>query len=457
MNARVISLFGTLVTVLLAVASATAADPFEVVFPEVTMEDPATLCLERVGDRVIESAVVPGKRLREITVSFTSFSWAGEDWNHNALVFLPVDGIPEHARGKGSVVAGVRPYAEASAAVLGIPSLLITSGNPGPHYGEPKEGELMGHSLERQGETGDPRWNGYAWLGKVLVRGVTVLASLPETQVREAVVTGCSKRGMASWIAVAADRRVIGAFPTCWNTGNYDKTGKLLLDRFGGDYQPGRDKDSKTPHRATKAPAFVTVREQYERTQRPEFRALAPLLDPVVFRDRIADKAILYATGTSDPLYHVLACNLVLPELSGEKGVLLVPNADHTPNTEQHRTAWTMWLAHCCLGRDVPRIVVETVQGDNEVTVTARVATSTRVEDVAVWWAAHPAGTYLESKWRSVSMSGAEGLYRATLPRPVDAYVAFFVAVRDDDPGTCPGYTTSPPFEIMPDTGQSHG
>jgi hypothetical protein len=433
------ALIGTLVTAAVAPAQ-DAAEQFAAVFPRAEMEDVSTLKLERVGERVVDSQVVPGTRLRAIDVRFTSFTWAGEEWRHDAVVLLPAAGVPERARGAGTVVAGIPKYADASAAVLGIPSLLVTSGNPGPHYGEPNEGELMGWSLAREAATGDPHWNGYAWLGKVLVRGVTVLAALPETGVERAVVSGCSKRGMAAWIAAAADRRVVGAYPTCWNTGNYRATAKQLLDRFGEDYQQGRS--------GTKAPAFVSAREQYERTLVPGFEKLTALTDPVLFKGLIANKAILYAAGANDPLYHVLASNLVVPELEGEKLMMLVPNAGHTPNTEQHLTAWTMWAAHVLLGRPVPAIQVNVVDDGDRITVRAEVGSATAISDVALWSAEDPAGGYHDSRWTSTPMTAVDGEYRAQLPRPAAADEALFVAVRDSDPATCPGYLTSRAFEV---------
>jgi PhoPQ-activated pathogenicity-related protein len=342
-------------------------------------------------------------------------------------------------------VAGIRPYADAAVSILGVPALLITSGNPGPHYGEPKEGELMGQSLERMISTGDPRWNGYAWLGKVIVRGVTVMASLPETETRRAVVTGCSKRGMAAWIAAAADDRIAGAYPTCWNTGNYRETAKLLVDRYGGGYQRGRPD--------TRAPAFVSAQAQYERTLHPEFEKFSALTDPVLWGDRLADKEILYAFGTNDPLYHVLSCNLVVPKLAREPRVTLVPNTDHTPNTSQHITAWTMWVAHTLLGRDVPELEVHAETVDDRVTVDVEISGNTRLEKVELWWAEDPRGGYNGATWKSKTMTKEKGVYRATLDRPTGSHLVFFVAVHDDDPATCAGYITSRPIEIPPESG----
>ncbi len=431
-----------LMSCLATLAGARSGDQFEVVFPANEVTDPSTLDVVRTGERTIESEVRPGTTLRVVDLEFTSFDWAGETWRHEARLVLPAAGVPERAREAGVVVAGIRPYADAAAAILGVPALLVVSGNPGPRYGEPREGELMGVSLARQAETGDPRWNGYAWLGKVLVRGVTVMAHLPETRTTRSVVTGCSKRGMAAWIAAAADDRVVGAFPTCWNTGNYRATAKLLVDRLGGDYRRGGAE--------TKAPAFVSAREQYERTLDPRFERLAGLTDPVLYGDRIASKRILYAFGTNDPLYHVLSCNLVLPELAGEKRALLVPNTEHTPDTPQHVAAWTMWVAHCLLGRDVPRIAVTHAGDEDRIEVLATVDADTSIRDVELWWAHDPAGRYNDSTWSSTVMVPTSGRFRAIIERPGGSSTVLFVAVQDSDPATCDGYVTSSPIEIAP-------
>jgi PhoPQ-activated pathogenicity-related protein len=428
---------------LTALAGAQVRDQFELVFPAQEMTDPSTLEVTRTGERVVESTVRAGTTLRVVDLEFTSFTWAGEEWRHEASLVLPAVGVPESARGTGVVVAGIPDHADAAAAILGVPALLIRSGNPGPRYGVEREGQLMGWSLEKTMETGDPRWNGYAWLGKVLVRGVTLMASLPETRVTEAVVTGCSKRGMASWIAAAADRRVVGAYPTCWNTGDFRETAKLLLGRLGSDYQQGEA--------GTKAPAFVSVGEQYLRTLHPEFDRLVALTDPVLFANRIANTPILFAFGTNDPLYHVLSCNLLLPRLEGEKRVALVPNTEHTPDTEPHLASWLMWVAHCLLGRDVPEVSVAHTPTGSGVEVSARIDTTTRLDRVELWWAEDPAGRYHDATWRSTAMIPEGNSYRSLL-EPVSATRrVLFVAVWDHDPDAGAGYITSRPIEIQPD------
>lgn len=415
-------------------------------FPPRTMKEVASLKLEVAPVKSRQSMLKRGRSLRVLKLSFNSFQWAGEPWRHQAMVVLPDHQVPRYQGAAVIIAGGGRPFqkmAEA-AALMGIPALIITSGNPGPHYGYPKEGELMGFAQQKFLETGDPHWIGYVWLGKVIVRAVTAATAIPEMQAKRFVVTGGSKRGAASWIAAGADDRIIGAFPMSWNAGNISAFLELKARRWGLDYQP-----RKNP--GTVAPAFVTTREQIARAKHARGQVYGRYTDPYEFRDRLKDKQILYAVGTNDPLFPVASDTVFLPHMPPSVRMSLVPNAGHTVNTPRHLTAWRMWLAHCFAGRDVPRIETTAERNAATVTVTAMVHTRTRIKEARLWSAHDGRGAYLKVNWQSQPLERtAPGRYRGTLAAPPSQYVGYFIELTDDDPRTVPGLVTTSFQEIVP-------
>ncbi len=433
-----------------------AADLSEL-FPPREMNDVSSLKLDVSPAKLKPSTLQRGRSLQVLKLSYNSFEWAGEQWRHQAIVVLP-DRKDVRYRGAAVIIAGGGPpfqkMAEA-AALMGIPALMIQSGNPGPHYGYPQEGELMGFAEQKFLKTGDPNWIGYAWLGKVIVRAVTAATAIPEMQAERFVVTGGSKRGAASWIAAGADERIIGAFPMSWNAGNFRAFLQLKARRWGLDYQPRKNSD-------TVAPAFVTTREQIARAQHARGQVYRRYTDPFEFRDRLKDKQILYAVGTNDPLFPVAADTVFLPYLSPTVRVLLVPNAGHTVNTPRHLTAWRMWLAHCFAGRDVPRIDVTAERNGERAVITATVRSRTTIKSARLWSTRDERGAYLKVNWRSHRLERiAPGKYRATLTVPAHAHVGYFIELTDDDPQSVPGVVTTGFQEFVPvlsgdRTGGSH-
>lgn len=83
---------------------------------------------------------------------------------------------------------------------------------------------------------------------------VTALAAAPGVAADRFAVTGCSKRGSATWIAAGADNRIVEAYPTYWNAGNTEQWLELKAERWGLDYQP-------KPDAKTIGPAWITTRQ----------------------------------------------------------------------------------------------------------------------------------------------------------------------------------------------------
>lgn len=152
------------------------ADPLGRIFKPTEMCDAASLDLTVLQRSDYRSSAAPNRVLERVEIEFVSFQWQGEVWRHRATILIP-GRIPDVYRGAGAVFSEVRPFDKTPTrdwaertALMGVATLTVTSGNPGPHYGRPREANLMGHGQLQFQRTGDPLWVGYAWLGKVVVR-----------------------------------------------------------------------------------------------------------------------------------------------------------------------------------------------------------------------------------------------------------------------------------------------
>ena len=404
-------------------ATAPAVDPL---FAPAEIRDRTSLELKISQPSDYTSSLMPERKLKRIDLTFTSFEWAGEKWRHPCFVLMPDRAVPEY-RGAAAIVAanGAGEFATESAevaALMGIPALAIVGANPGPHYGVKGEGAVMARMEEKFMQTGDPHWIGYAALGKVILRAITAMQAVPGVRAERFVVTGSSKRGMATWIAAGADDRIVGAFPVAWNMANFEAALRLQAERLGTDYDRGGDGPAaKSP--GSRLAALATPRgKEYQR-----------YLDPFLWRDRIANKPILFTVGANDPLFPPLSDTVFLPDMPKSTRILLVPNHRHGHEKERQTVGWRMWLAHVFGNRPVPNIALTWKRVEGAIQLSAAVTSANPVKAVTAWSATDERGVYLDCKWQPTALVGSKGVYRAEVAAPIGRHTAFWVEVEDED------------------------
>jgi PhoPQ-activated pathogenicity-related protein len=426
-----------------ALAPCTAADDL---FPRAEMRDRASLDLKIADPVPYESKLAPGRTLKRIDLSFTSFEWAGEKWRHPCVVLLP-DRVVSELRGAAAIIAGngADPdglpfrYAEA-AALMGIPALATVGANPGRHYGANNENVLMSVMQKKFMETGDPRWIGFTALGKVLIRAITAMQAVPGIGATRFIVTGGSKRGVASWVAAAADDRIVGAYPEAWNMANFEAALKLQVERLGPDYgKEGGGPGSEPPGKRL---ASLST---------PRGREYAQYLDPYLWRERIAGKQILFTAGTNDPLFPAPVDKVFLPDMPKSTRILLVPNFGHGHTAGRNFTGWRMWLAHVFANRPVPEVSLTWKRQTDRLELRASVASTNPVKAVRVWSASQERGVYLKCEWKSVPLVKNGAAYSAVVPAPAAGFTAFFVEVEDEDSRWGPGVISTGMNEALPE------
>ena len=454
MRRRVLEVIGLLGFALCFLGPVSAAPTLEDLFPAEIMQDPSTLDLELVERTTYASQLSPGKVFQRIRIRFTSFQWQGETWRHDASILLPASGnaAPQYQGTLAVVSLQKRIDVKRCDLVevpllMGIPCFVIESGNPGPRYGQLKEGEVMLNGMNLYLKTGDPRWIGYVQLGKVIVRAVTAaqtLAARKGYDIQRVVVTGHSKRGVASWIAAAVDDRIVGAMPSGWLAGNAFAFLEHKLMMWGPEYMPTGD---------PKGPAYVTTAEQIAFTKVPGWADYNRFVDAYYFQDRLVGKKILNTIGTKDPLYPITYQPDFLDALPADSvSHLTVTNLAHGNSSDQQKRAWAMWLAHCLSGRDLSQVVHQVERQGTRCIVTAQVSSSQEVQKLTLCSVLDEDGTFPASqRWtRNRMQKIGTDLYRFEFQIPAGKHAAVFVELCDEDSQGVPGVVTTNLEQLQP-------
>jgi PhoPQ-activated pathogenicity-related protein len=265
------------------------------------------------------------------------------------------------------------------------------------------------------------------------------MQAVPGVRAERFLVTGGSKRGMGSWVAVGADDRIVAAYPEAWNMANFEAALHLRAERLGPDYgkQDG-------------APGSESPRQSLERLATPRGKEYQRYLDPYLWRDRFANKPVLFTVGANDPLFPPLSDTVFLPEMPKSTRILLVPNFGHGHDTERQFIAWRMWMAHALGDRPVPEVGLTVERREGAIKLAATVTSATTIKAVTAWSATDDRGAYLKSKWNPTPMVGNKGRYQAAVPAPAGSHTAFFVEVEDEDPQAGPGVISTGMQEVKP-------
>ena len=327
----------------------------------------------------------------------TSQTYRGLKCLHDVTVYLPDRELPEESAGAAAIIlggAGIRAeeakldWLESIVVGLNVPCVVVEQALDAKQFGARNAGELMSLGNQRYMETGDPREAGYYALAKIISAAATVAEHLPEVRAKRCVVTGSSKGGMAALIACAGDRRIVGAFPTAWNSGDVIGFTRLKGERWGWDIKPKQT-----------GPAGQTARQTLSMMTSPRGRQYLKLFDPAHWGDLLEDKFIMPAVGTNDPLFHLLSDSNYFDAMKCRKAFLRVPNYPHGRKHAQHALGWRFAVATALQGHAIPSIQLASVEQGEQITLIADVSDLPAAAQLALWQATDRVGDYRKAKW----------------------------------------------------------
>lgn len=266
------------------------------------------------------------------THRLTSQRWRGERWSHQLHLLCPA--APASVGGPmllwvgggtsdevaGAVVAepprGIGWLAPLVAAT-GLPAAMVRQVPCQPSCGGLVEDDLVAHSFVEFVRGGRRDWPILLPMTAAVAAAMdaaTGLAAGEGFDVAGFVVGGASKRGWASWLAAAADDRVLGLVPTVIDMLALGRHVRLQLETFGGTM--------------SEMLADYTSRGIERLLDTPRGRELVDGVDPWSHRAALRQPKIV-ALGTNDPYWPLGALDLYRDDLPGTTAVSYAPNAGH--------------------------------------------------------------------------------------------------------------------------------
>ena len=263
----------------------------------------------------------------------TSQTWRGASWAHELTVVVPrqrcetgmmilwIDGgsradVPAAGARLQAPPADVVWLADLACGA-GMPAAVVNQVPCQPMFGRMVEDDLIAHSFAEYVRTGDADWPLLLPMVKAVVAAMGAAAGISDglgSPVERFVLGGASKRGWTSWLAAAADDRVVGIVPAVIDMLRLERHIPLQLEAFGGRMSEMLDD--------------YTSRGIERLLATPRGRELLDVVDPWSHRRAIPQPKIV-ALGTNDPYWPLGALDLYRDGLAGPCAISYCANAGH--------------------------------------------------------------------------------------------------------------------------------
>ncbi|QDG49189.1 hypothetical protein FIV42_00075 [Persicimonas caeni] len=281
------------------------------------------------------------------------------------------------------------------------------------------EDDLVASSWYKAIETGDPTWSAYFPMARAVVRSMDAVQDHMDgldQPVDNFVLTGFSKRGATTYLATAADPRVIAMAPGVFDFLNFRPQAAHHLAVYG---EP--------------APAVADYAEYnlLERVADPDAQVLLDTSDPYAYRDRFTMPKLIMASP-GDQFFLPDAMRFYIDDIPGETLVRYVPNTGHGLVPEGEELLDTIkplveWYK--AIANDQARPTVSWTHDAGELTMT----TSTEPDSVKLWTATNDQARNFRidvvgAIWESQELTAdTNGDYTATVDAPAAGYTAYLI------------------------------
>jgi len=305
------------------------------------------------------------------------------------------------------------------------------------------EDNIIAYTRVKHFETKDDMWLVRLAMVKSGVRAMDAIQeylaspSGGRVKVDRFVVAGGSKRGWTTWLVGVVDPRVEAIMPMVIDALNSEVITRHHFEAYGffstslNDYV----RQGLFPHKIGT----------------PEYRAVLDIEDPFEYRNRAAMKMPKFLMNASgDQFFLPDNSQFYYPELPEEKHLRYVPNAKH--NLEGSDAADSLLSFYQAIVTNTPRPNFTWTKGKDGTLVVKPSGSPTAV---TLWQATNPEARdfrvdTIGKAYTSSPLDPKNGIYTASVKKPVKGYTAFFVELTYPGKGSAPfKFTTE--VSIVPD------
>ena len=304
------------------------------------------------------------------------------------------------------------------------------------------EDAIIAYTWVKYLKGGSTTWPLHFPMAKAAVRAMDAVTQFCATdqagriKVEKFVVAGGSKRGWTTWLAAAADPRIIAIVPMVIDLLNNEKSFNHHYQAYGF-YSP-----------AVKDYQDMGIMEV---AGTPKYRELMRLEDPYSYRDRYTmPKLMINSAG--DQYFLPDSSQFYFDALPGEKYLRYVPNTDHSLRNSDARESLTSFYDAFLHNRPRPRFSWK-FEKDGRIVVKC----TDPPTEVKLWQATNPEKrdfrlAALGPAYKATTLTArGNGVYEAAIEKPAKGWTASFVELTFPSGGKYPfKFTTA--VRITPDT-----
>ncbi len=350
--------------------------------------------------------------------SFSSGAWHGTVWTHRARVFVPRD---NRFPGTATLLLLTNPVpwdglgGQLAADATGTTVAMVYDVPNQPLWNR-RENGLLGYSIQRSEQTGDPTWSlafPLARAAKASMDAVQAWAAPSKAPLKRFVLVGFSKRALGAWLT-ASDPRVAALVSLGYNNLNLAAQTRLQL----------RDWGQLSPHWT------AMVGTDYEaRLQQPRGVALLQTWDPYSFRADIRVPKLLIDATNSD-YWTPDAPDAFAKEVRGPTNWLYFAGAGHTMGNSVPTLLQSsaQWIRRTLAGQTIPNPTLQKTAGQEELRAPG-------AGSALLHWAWSGSRDFRQATWSATPMTRRGANWVAPRPKPPKGarWVALFGAADYPD------------------------
>lgn len=353
-----------------------------------------------------------------------SQNWRGHNWTHHLIIVRPISvRNPDIAflkiSGDGDFekqINSLKTLAERSGAVTAV----VMNVPNQPFYEDRREDALIIYTFKQYLKTGDDTWPLLFPMVKSAVKAMDAIQDIVKLeykqQINRFVVNGASKRGWATWLAAAVDKRITAIAPMVISTLNIKAQLQCSEQTYGKQGTNLKEYTELNLHRKTGNEAMQKLRGW---------------IDPYAYIERFTMPKLLIL-GTNDPYWTVDSLRHYWHDLPEPKLIYQTPNAGHDLNGgDQALQTLAAFLELIADQKPLPKIAWKFNNVANT-HINAQVQSNEPANTISLWSAHSDNRDFRNNQWTAKTMNIVNGGSQAktSIPLPHSGYRAYLMEVE---------------------------